>query len=193
MSEDIFEKSIYRALKDKSVPFPGRMITENWAANGKLLLFQGRCYIPTNQLLRRHILQLYHNSPAAGHPSQQNTAALLERDYYWPEMQSFVSAYVRGCATCQQMKINTHSTIPLLQPILAKLRNHLFQFVTCDFIMALPQSDRYTALMVVVDHDSIKEAIFIPCTKKTDALETAELYYKHVFKRFEWPDKFLSN
>jgi hypothetical protein len=48
-------------------------------------------------------------------------------------------------------------------------------------------------LMVVVDHDSTKGAIFIPCTEKTDTLETAELYYKYVFKRFGWPDKFLSN
>jgi hypothetical protein len=193
MSEDTFGKSIFRALSNKSVPFPGRTTAEDWKTDGKLLLFQGRCYIPANQLLRRRILQLYHDSPAAGHPGQQNTAALLERDYYWPGMRSFVSAYVCRCATCQQMKVNTHPTIPPLQPILAKLRDHPFQFVTCDFIMALPQSDRYTALMVVVDHDSTKGAIFIPCTEKTDALETAELYYKHVFKRFGWPDKFLSD
>jgi hypothetical protein len=91
------------------------------------------------------------------------------------------------------MKVNTHPTIPPLQPILAKLRDHPFQFVTCDFITALPKSDGYTALMVVVDHDSTKGAIFISCTEKTDALKTAELYYKHVFKRFGWPDKFLSD
>jgi hypothetical protein len=121
MPEDNFGKTIHRALENKSVPFPGRMVAEDWTADGKLLLFQGRCYIPANQLLRRRILQLYHDSPAAGHPGQQNTAALLERDYYWPGMQSFVSAYVCGCATCQQMKVNTHPTIPPLQPILAKL------------------------------------------------------------------------
>jgi deoxyuridine 5'-triphosphate nucleotidohydrolase len=191
MSGDSFGKSICRALENKSVSFPGQMVAEDWTADGKLLLFQKRCYIPANQLLCRRILQLYHDSPAAGHPGQQNTAALLERNYYWPGMRSFVSAYVRGCATCQQMKVNTHPTIPPLQPILAKLRDHPFQFVTYNFITALPQSDGYTALMVVVDHDSTKGAIFIPCIKKTDALETAELYYKHVFKRFGWPDKFL--
>jgi hypothetical protein len=108
-------------------------------------------------------------------------------------MRSFISAYVWGCATCQQMKINTHPTIPPLQPILAKLQDHSFQFVTCDFITALLQSNRYTALMVVVNHDSTKEAIFIPCTEKTDALEIAKLYYKHMFKRFGWLDKFLSD
>jgi hypothetical protein len=108
-------------------------------------------------------------------------------------MQSFISAYVRGCATCQQIKVNTHPAILPLQPILAKLQDYPFQFVICDFITALPQSDGYTVLMVVVDHDSTKGAIFIPCTEKTDALETAELYYKHVFKRFGWLNKFLSD
>jgi hypothetical protein len=29
--------------------------------------------------------------------------------------------------------------------------------------------------------------------EKIDALETAELYYKHGFKTFEWLDKFLLN
>jgi hypothetical protein len=108
-------------------------------------------------------------------------------------MQSFIFAYIRGCATCQQIKVNTHPAILPLQPILAKLQDYPFQFFICDFITALPQSDGYTVLMVVVDHDSTKGAIFIPCTEKTDALKTAELYYKHVFKRFGWLNKFLSD
>jgi dUTP pyrophosphatase len=82
ITEDVFGQSIHNVLENNSIPFPGRMTAENWTTDGKLLLFQGRCYIPTNQLLRRRILQLYHDSPAAGHPGQQNTAALLERDYY---------------------------------------------------------------------------------------------------------------
>jgi deoxyuridine 5'-triphosphate nucleotidohydrolase len=193
ISEDTFGKNIHNALENKSIPLLGRMIAADWTIDGKLLLFQEKCYIPTNQLLCRHILQLYHDSPAVGHPEQQNTAALLEWDYYWLGMRSFVSAYVHRCAICQQIKVNMHPTIPLLQLILAKLRDHSFQFVTCDFITALPQSDGFTALMVVVDYDSTKGAVFIPCTKKTDALETAELYYKHVFKRFGWLNKFLSD
>jgi hypothetical protein len=47
--------------------------------------------------------------------------------------------------------------------------------------------------MVVVNYDSTRRAVFISCTEKTDALETAKLYYRHVFKRFEWLDKFLSD
>jgi hypothetical protein len=193
MSEDAFGKNICDAIGNKTIPFPGRMLATDWTTNRKLLLFQEQCYVPVNQLLCRCILQLYHDSPVAGHFSQQNTAAFLKQDYYWPGMRSFVSAYMRGYATCQQVKVNTHPTIPPLQPILAKLRDHPFQFVTCNFIMALPQSNGYMALMVLVNYDSIKGAIFIPCTEKTDTLKTAKPYYQYVFKRFGWPDKFLSN
>jgi hypothetical protein len=126
MSDNTFGRNIQEALKNKSMPLPGQIDAVDWTIDGSLQLFQGRCYISANQLLHRCILQIYHDSLAAGHSGQQNTAALLKRDNYWPEMQSFVSAYVHGCATCQQMKINTHSTIPLLQPILVKLRNHPF-------------------------------------------------------------------
>jgi hypothetical protein len=94
ITEDTFERSIRNALENNSIFFPERMTAEDWTSDRKLLLFQGRCYIPANQLLYRRILQQYHDSPAAGHSGQQNTAALLERDYYWPGMRSFISAYI---------------------------------------------------------------------------------------------------
>jgi dUTP pyrophosphatase len=56
ISEDAFGKNIHDALGNKSIPFPGRTIATDWTTNGKLLLFQERCYIPANQLLRRCIL-----------------------------------------------------------------------------------------------------------------------------------------
>jgi hypothetical protein len=80
MSEDTFGKSIRNALENNSTPFSGRMLSEDWTTDGKLLLFQGRCYIPANQLLRRRILQLYHDSPAVGHPHQQKSQIQIWQD-----------------------------------------------------------------------------------------------------------------
>lgn len=59
--------------------------------------------------------------------------------------------------------------------------------------MALPDSKGYTALMVVVDHDSTKGVIIIPCTEQVDATRTATMYHRNVFRRFGLPDKFLSD
>ena len=36
------------------------------------------------------LLEIYHDSPAAGHPGQSKTLAALRRDYWWPEMRTFV-------------------------------------------------------------------------------------------------------
>lgn len=59
--------------------------------------------------------------------------------------------------------------------------------VTTDFIIDLPLSTdwwgrTFDALMVVVDHDATKGIILFPCTKTIDAMETATLYHKGVFR-----------
>lgn len=45
--------------------------------------------------------------------------------------------------------------------------------------------------MVVVDHDSTKGIIIIPCTEKVDTTQTVTMYHRNVFQRFGLSDKFL--
>lgn len=91
------------------------------------------------------------------------------------------------------MKVNLHPTTPPLQPIKATKRDRPFTFVTCDFITHLPNFSGYNSLTVVVDHNSTKEVILCPCTEKTDAIKLANLYYRNVYRRFGFPDIFLSD
>lgn len=172
---------------------PFRSTLPSWQLHNDLLFYQNRCYVPPNKELRREITKEFHDTPHAGHSGQWRTAELICREYFWPGLQQFVSNYVKGCALCQQMKVNTHPTTPPLQPIYAKHRDHPFAFTTCDFITGLPASKGYNALMVVVDHDSTKGVILCPCTDKIDALGTAKLYHKQVYRRFGLPDKFLTD
>lgn len=85
-------------------------------------------------------------------------------------MGRFIANYVKGCTDCQQMKVNTHPTIPPLMPIKSTHRDRLFVFVTCDFVTKLPQVGDHNALMVVVDHNSIKGVIPIPTDENVTAL-----------------------
>lgn len=80
---------------------------------------------------------------------------LLSRDYWWPGMAAFVSKYVEGCALCQQNKVNTHPTMPPLQPI-AATSSLPFQFVTTDFITDLPVSNGFDSCWIVVDHNTTR-------------------------------------
>jgi hypothetical protein len=107
-------------------------------------------------------------------------------------MTAFVKNFVEGCTTCQQMKVNTHPTMPPLSPI-KSTSTQPFALVSTDFVTDLPEVDRFDSLMVVVDHGLTKGVILIPCNKKIDALRTADLYLEHVYKIFGLPDKIISD
>jgi hypothetical protein len=108
-------------------------------------------------------------------------------------MTTFIKGYVEGCATCQQMKMNTHRTTP---PPLLPIKSTAtcpFTLVTTDFITNLPENDGSDTIMVMVDHGLTKGVIFIPCSKTVDALGSANLYLQHVYMRFGLPDKIISD
>ena len=65
-----------------------------------------------NNSLKRGVIRLFHDLPSAGHPGIANTRALINRDYWWPNMPQDVEEYVKGCATCQANKVNTHRPKP---------------------------------------------------------------------------------
>lgn len=193
MENDAYARTIRQCLDNSLLAFPAQTTADDWIFDKSLLFFRGRCYVPSDLSIRRHIVALYHDMPVSDHPGRFRTGKLVSRDFYWLGLQSFVSSYVQGCSECQQMKVNTHPTRPPFQPIAPHYRSRPFAFTTCDFITALPESNGYSALMVVVDHDSTKGVIIIPCTEKVDTTQTATMYHRNIFRRFGLPDKFLSN
>ena len=56
--------------------------------------------------------------------------------------------------------------------------------VTIDFITDLPESNRYNALYIVVDHNLTKAIVLILCTKTIDIIGTARLYHDNIYQRF---------
>lgn len=108
-------------------------------------------------------------------------------------MYTMSARYVKGCAVCQQNKVNTHLTVPPLHPIPATGVSRPFQNVSIDFITDLPLSNGYDSIMVVVDHGLTKGVVFIPCHKTIDAITTATKYYEAVYRRFGLPDKVISD
>lgn len=90
-------------------------------------------------------------------------------------MAVFVWNYVHGCAVCQQTKINTHPTVPLLMPIPAKPHAYPFKTTSVDFITDLPPSNGYDSLMVMADHDATKGVILCTSTKTIDAMGMTQL------------------
>jgi len=56
---------------------------------------------------RRMLVEIYHDSPTAGHQGVAKTLKALSKFYWWPDVRKFIQEYVRGCATCQANKIIT--------------------------------------------------------------------------------------
>ena len=107
-------------------------------------------------------------------------------------MKQDIEQYVKGCAICQESKINTRPLKPAMIPITPK---HLlpFQTITMDFITKLPQSGGYDSILTITDHDCSKAIILIPCKISITTEGVAALILKHVFVRYRAPKKFKSD
>src|SRR5882762_7245729 len=70
---------------------------------------EGRLMVTGNVMERQKIVREFHDPPTAGHPSIARTKDLVARTYWWPRLQRDVEDYVKGCASCQANKVNTHA------------------------------------------------------------------------------------
>ena len=142
---------------------------------------------------RCKIIQAYHNLPAYGHPGISRTGHLISKYYWWPTMGKEVYKYVKGCAQCQQNKVNTQAKKAPLNPI-TPIENALpFQTITMDFIVKLPPSEGYDSILTITDHNCTKMILAIPCQEMINAEGVANLYLRQVFPRFGLPSKVISN
>ena len=67
-------------------------------------------------------------------------------------MKKDVKDYVGQCYTCQTVKYSIEKPYGLLQP--TKLPEQVWEGITMDFIIGLPRSKGYIAILVVVDRYS---------------------------------------
>jgi len=141
--------------------------------------------------LRRGVISLFHDHVATGHTRITKTLQLIAPYFWWPNMKTFVTEYVKGCATCQMTKVNTHPAYPSLFPITPIENTWPFETVTIDSIMKLPQSEGYDTILTVTDTDCSKASIFIPCQEAIDSEGVALLYINHIISHYSIPHKII--
>jgi len=107
-------------------------------------------------------------------------------------MKTFITEYIRGCATCQMTKVNTCPNYPLLFPILPTENACPFETIAMDFITKLPQSGGYNTILTITDTDCSKASIFIPCHETIDS-GVALLYVNYVIPHYGIPQKIISD
>ena len=114
--DDELTMKIKDCLQKQLLP-PMHTTLSDWTLMDNLIVYTGKVYIPTNTELQKEIITSFHDSPLAGHPRFFKTLHLIKEHYWWPGMTVFLKKYIDGCATCQQMKPNTHPTVASLMPI----------------------------------------------------------------------------
>ena len=105
-------------------------------------------------------------------------------------MRKDVETFVKTCLICQQTKYATQATAGLLQPL--PVPQQVWDELTMDFVVSLPESHGYTVIMVVVDRLS-KYAHFGALPTNFNALRAAHLFVDIVVKHHGFPSNIISD
>jgi hypothetical protein len=186
ISEDQYASNIIKSLtSDINSSYHTR-----WSYSDNLLRHDDRIWIPDSRDLRLRILKDKHDHILAGHFGLNKTLSLVRRQYTWPNLRSFVQDYCKTCTNCHRAKAPRHRPYGLLKqlPIPEKPWNS----ISMDFIEKLPNSDGYSAILVVVDRLT-KQAIFIPTHDTITSAQLAHLFLLHVFSKHGVPSHVTSD
>jgi transposase InsO family protein len=142
---------------------------------------------------KRKIMEQVHDHPTAGHPGRDETLRKAKQLGEWKGMRSWIAAYVKGCATCQQNKISTHKNCTPSYRIPTQEGTLPFQTIAMDLITGLPLQDGKDAILTIVDHGCSRAAIFIPCKTTITGPGVAQLYIRYVYQWYGLPQKIISD
>jgi hypothetical protein len=113
----------------------------------------------------------------------------VKKLFAWPGQKHEVQEFVQQCAICQQAK-HEHCKPPgLLQPLLIPVGP--WTDITMDFIEALPKSNGFTVILVVVDRFT-KYSHFIPLKHPFSGPVVAQAVMHNVVKLHGPPTSIMS-
>jgi hypothetical protein len=184
------EEAVARAAKELAKTGGRTTISAEWRLERGLLLYRGKIYVPNDPELRRRIVAQFHDTKVAGHPGRWKTLELTTRNYWWPQMNRYIGQYTSACDMCLRTKAIRQPPIGQLHPLETPLQR--WEQVSVDFIVELPDSHGFDAVMNVVDTLS-KRAHFIPTHTTISAEGAARLYLQHVWKLHGLPTKMVSD
>ncbi|KAK3519157.1 hypothetical protein QTP70_020008 [Hemibagrus guttatus] len=109
-----------------------------------------KVYVPLQ--FHQQVLQWVHEAPSSGHPGILRLTQLTLRRFWWPSLRTDVERFVRSCSTCAQSRVSRQLPEGLLEPL--PTPQCPWSHLSVDFLTDLPNSGRFTMVMVVVDQFS---------------------------------------
>jgi Integrase zinc binding domain len=146
--------------------------------------------VPESGDLWLHVLQSFYDHPVSRHFGVNKTLSVIGQEYTWPNIQEFVADYVKSCTTCARSKAKRHKPYGLLHQLPVPLCP--WESISMNFIEQLPDSEGFTAILVVVDHFT-KQALFILTHNTITSAQLSELFIIHVFSKHGIPSHVTSD
>ena len=127
------------------------------------------------EILIKSILELYHDSPMAGHSGIKDTLDRIKENYYFPAMTRYVTDYVKSCPQCQKRKVSKVQTKAGIAT--HPIPSGPFRVWQVDLYGALPRSPQNnTHIFTAVDMFS-KYLVAIPIAN-TDAMTVSRALFQ---------------
>ena len=161
-----------------------------WLESDGLLHFHGKIYVPDGKDLCQQIMSQHHNTQVAGYTGRWKTLELVAQNYWWPQMSHYIGQYVKTCDLCLCTKAQWYPHVGELS-LLPTLES-CWDTISVNFIVKLPESHGYDAIMNVVDSVS-KVSHFIPTHTTITALGAACLFLTHIWKLHGLPKQVISD
>jgi len=184
------EEPIAKAVQELQRSANEAVHSSEWSNIDGLLRFRGKIYVPQSPDLRRQIVALCHNTHIAGYPRCWKTLELVSWNYWWPQISRYISQYVSTYNLYLRTKPWRHSPVGKLQPL--SVPDAWWDILSVDFVVELPESSRYDAVMTVVDSIS-KRVHFIPTHIMVTVEGAARLFLHHVWKLHGLPKRVVSD
>ena len=146
--------------------------------------------VPQVDAILLRLMHDFHDAAVVAHPGVERTMLAMRQYFWWPGMRDHITQYVTTCEACIRHKSGSRRRNGLLQPL--PIPEQCWQHVTMDFVTALPESDGFNAVYVVVCRLSNRPC-YIPTTKDVDAKMTARLFFDHVVRYYSLPESIVSD
>jgi hypothetical protein len=187
VQEESIAKAARELRKDKG---RGTVKSAEWSESEGLLMFRGKIYVPNDRDLRHCIIEQHHDTRITGHAGHFKTFELVSHNYWWPQMSRYIGTYVKHCDLCNRTKVQHRRPFGELHP--SETPEAPWEVISVDFIVELPESHGYNAIMCVVD--SLTKCMhFIPTHTTINAEGTALLFLKEVWKHHGTPRAVVSD